>query len=302
VTDAEDPARRLLPRRAPETEDDVDPLEGRTVVVTGANAGIGRATALALARRGAHLVLAGRSRPRTEPVLAAIRAAGGRAEFVELDLGRLASVRSAAAEVLALAPRIDVLVNNAGMAGARGRTADGFEVHFGVNHLGPFLLTSLLLPALTGEGARVVNLSSNAHRRVAALDFAALQGPTRSHTGYPEYGVSKLCNVLFTRELARRCGPGGPHAYAVHPGVVASDIWRRLPWPIRPLATALMRSNEDGARTTLHCATSPAAAPESGEYYEDEARSEPSPLALRDDLARELWERSAAWAGSAPRR
>jgi NAD(P)-dependent dehydrogenase (short-subunit alcohol dehydrogenase family) len=279
----------------------VEPLADRTVVLTGANAGIGRAAAEALARQGARLVLAGRSRPRTAPVLAAIRAGGGRAEFVELDLGDLASVRRAAGEVLALADRIDVLVNNAGLAGARGLTKDGFEVHFGVNHLGPFLLTNLLLPKVVAAspGARVVNVSSNAHKRAASLDFEALRAPTRSWAGYPEYGVSKLCNVLFTRELARRVGGAGVHAYAVHPGVVASEIWRRVPWPIRPIATAFMRSNEEGARTTLHCAASAAVARESGEYYEDEARSEPSALARRDDLARELWERSARWTGLA---
>lgn len=272
-------------------------LEGRVVVVTGATSGIGRATAEALGRRGARLLLAVRSRERTEPVVAAIRSGGGEADSVELDLGELASVRRAASELLARAPRIDVLVNNAGLAGGRGTTRDGFEVTFGVNHLGPFLLTNLLLPGLVGHPSRVVNVSSKAHLNAAGVDFAAQRVPTRSRTGFPEYGVSKLCNVLFTRELARRYGDQGLHAYALHPGVIATRIWRRLPWPVRPLVMALMRSPEQGARTVLYCATAPAVAGENGEYYEREARRYPSRVAQRDDLARELWEKSAEWTG-----
>jgi NAD(P)-dependent dehydrogenase (short-subunit alcohol dehydrogenase family) len=272
-------------------------LEGRVVVVTGATSGIGRATAEALGRRGARLLLAIRSRERTEPVVAAIRSGGGEADSVELDLGDLASVRRAASEVLARAPRIDVLVNNAGLAGERGTTRDGFEVQFGVNHLGPFLLTNLLLPGLLGHPSRVVNVSSRAHFHAAGVDYAAQRAPTRSRTGFAEYGVSKLCNVLFTRELARRFGDQGLHAYALHPGVIATRIWRRVPWLVRPLFTALMGSPEQGARTVLYCATARAVAGENGEYYEREARRYPSRVAQRDDLARELWERSAEWTG-----
>jgi NAD(P)-dependent dehydrogenase (short-subunit alcohol dehydrogenase family) len=274
-------------------------LDGRTIVVTGANTGIGRATAEALGRRGARLLLAGRSREKTEPVVAGIRAAGGAAEFVDLDLGDLRSVRWAAAELLSRAPRVDVLVNNAGLAGAQGTTRDGFEVHFGVNHAGPFLLTNLLLPALAGHASRIVNVSSRAHLRAPGIDFAAQRAPTRSRTGFAEYGVSKLCNILFARELARRLGGQGVHAYALHPGVIASEIWRRLPWPLRPVLLAFMRSPEQGARTTLYCATSPDVAGDNGEYYEDEARKWPSRVAQRDDLARELWDRTTEWVGLA---
>jgi retinol dehydrogenase-12 len=189
---------------------DVD-LSGRTCLVTGANTGIGRATAVGLARRGAHVLLACRSAERTRPVLdeiAGLPGGGGSAAFVALDLADLDAVRVAAAEVLdRLGPDrpLDLLVNNAGLAGTKGVTQQGFELAFGVSHLGHCLLTTLLLDKLVASApARVVNLSSKAHFGAKGLDFAALQQPTRSAGGLVEYQVAKLCNVLFTLELARR--------------------------------------------------------------------------------------------------
>jgi retinol dehydrogenase-12 len=272
-------------------------LEGIFIVVTGANTGIGRATAIALARRGASLVLGCRSEEKTRPVLDEIRALRtGSAEFVHLDLSSLESVRAAAARILGIARPIDRLINNAGMAGRRGLTRDGFELAFGTNHLGHFLLTMLLFPAIRrGDRARIVNVSSQAHYDVSEIDFDAVQKRTKSITGVHEYAVSKLANVLFTKELARRFGPAGPHSYALHPGVVASDAWRRVPWPIRPLMKRRMLSSEDGAKTSLYCATSERVASETGLYYDTCAAKTPSVTAQDPGLAKRLWERSVAW-------
>jgi len=272
-------------------------LAGLFFVITGANTGIGRAAAAELARRGADLVLACRSEERTRPILDAIRAQGsGHADFIELDLGDLASVRACAARIAGLGRPVDRLINNAGLAGHRGITKDGFELAFGTNHLGHFLLTMLLVPSLRAAGrARVVNVSSQAHYDAPGIDFDAIRRSTRSITGLREYAVSKLANVLFTRELARRMGPGGVHSYALHPGVVASDAWRRVPWPIRPLIKRGMLSNEEGAKTTIYCATSAEVQGDAGLYYDECRTKEPSALAQDGDLARRLWERSASW-------
>jgi len=275
-------------------------LAGRFIVLTGANTGIGRATAESLAAQGATLVLACRTEERTRPVLEAIRALGaGSAEFVPLDLGDFASTRDCAARISALGRPIDILINNAGLAGKRGATKDGFEIAFGTNHLGHFLLTMLLLPRLrAAPGARIVNVASKAHYDAKGIDFEAVRRPTRSFTGLPEYAVSKLANVLFTRELARRTGTSGVHSYALHPGVVASDAWRRVPWPIRPLMKLGMISSEEGAKTTLYCATSPEVADASGRYYDACREKTPGVLAQDDALAGRLWERSVEFTGA----
>jgi NAD(P)-dependent dehydrogenase (short-subunit alcohol dehydrogenase family) len=271
----------------------------RFVVITGANTGIGRATAEELGRRGHTVVLAGRSAERTQPVLAAIRGAGGEGHFIELDLGELASVRAGAARILELGRPIDILINNAGLAGQRGLTKDGFELTFGTNHLGHFLLTVLLAPSLKSAApSRIVNVASQSHYQAKGIDFTALQKPTRTVTGMPEYAVSKLANVLFTSELARRLGPAGVHSYALHPGVVASDIWRRIPWGLRSLAKLFMITNEEGAKTSLYCATSPEVAEHNGRYYDKCREKKPSRLSGDAELARQLWEKSVQWVGA----
>ncbi len=274
-------------------------LEGKTFLVTGANTGIGRVTAEVLARRGGKVFLACRSEEKTRPVLEGIRAAGGRAEYLKLDLGSLASIRAAASAFLALGEPLHVLVNNAGLAGSRGLTKDGFELLFGTNHLGPFLFTNLLLPRLRESaaqgGARIVNVSSKAHYEAKGIDWDVLRRPTRTITSIREYEVSKLCNVLFTRELARGKAGEGVHSYALHPGVVASDIWRKIPWPVRPIMLRKMITVEQGAETSLYCATSPEVAAHDGRYYDhcrEKAAAHPADDAA---LARERWERSEAW-------
>jgi NAD(P)-dependent dehydrogenase (short-subunit alcohol dehydrogenase family) len=276
-------------------------LDGRTILITGANTGIGRATALALAGRGARVRLACRSQAKTQAVIDGIAAAGGPpAAYVPLDLADLDSVRAGAARFLERDEPLDVLIDNAGVGGQRGRTAQGFELTFGVNHLGHFLFTTLLLDALRSRpSARVVVLASDAHFQAKGIDYDALRRPTKSYTGLPEYAVSKLCNVLFAQELARRLDGSGVTTYAVHPGEIASDIYRRLPGPLEALAKLFMKSPEEGAKTSVWCATDPALATESGRYYEKCAPHRASAVAT-PALAADLWARSEAWVAPTP--
>ncbi len=274
-------------------------LVDRTMIVTGANTGLGRVTAEQLCLRGARVHLAGRSKEKTLPVVEAIRAAGGDAEFMALDLADLASVRRAAEDFLVSGERLDVLVNNAGIAGAHGLTKQGFELTFGTNHLGPFLFTTLLLPRLRATApSRIVNVSSRGHYRAPGIDWEAQRRPTATTTAFPEYCVSKLCNVLFTRELARGRAGDGVHSYALHPGGVATDVWREVPWGIRHVMKLFLLSNEQGARTQLWCATSPEVADHDGRYYDDRKERKPSRLAEDPQLAHTLWEKSEAWTAS----
>ena len=276
-------------------------LRDRTFLVTGANTGIGRVTAETLARRGGKVFLACRSEEKAGPVIEGIRKAGGSAEFLALDLGSLGSVRAAAARFLARDEPRHVLVNNAGVAGSRGATEDGFELLFGTNHLGPFLFTNLLLPRLRASApARIVNVASKSHYDARGIDWDLLRKPTRTITALREYAVSKLCNVLFTRELARGKAGVGVRSYALHPGVIASEIWRRIPWPVRPLMLRRMKSVVEGAQTTLHCATSPEVEGQDGRYYDDRHEKPPSRLSEDLLLAKTLWEKSEAWTAFAP--
>ena len=281
-------------------------LAGRLYIVTGASSGIGRVTAHHLAVRGAHVVVAGRSAERCQAVAAELRrevaGAGSpaRVDVLALDLADLASVRAAAAQVIERGWRIAGLINNAGVAGTRGRTRDGFELAFGVNHLGHYLLTRLLeAPLRGGAPARVVNVSSDAHLRVDGVDFAVLRQATPTRMGLREYGVSKLCNVLFTRELARRWTDAGITSYALHPGLIATDIWRHVPQPLRWLMTRLMATPEDGAATTLMCATAPELAGVSGQYYRARHPARPSRAGQDDALAERLWQESEKMTGLA---
>ena len=271
-------------------------LSGRTFLVTGGNTGIGLATARALAQRGARVHLACRSEQKGRAAAAAIAAAAGtdQVRFLYLDLADLGSVRASAQAFLALGEPLHVLINNAGVAGRRALTKDGFELMFGVNHLGHFAFTVALLDCLTSSRARIVNVASDAHYAARGVNFDQLRRPARGITGMPEYAVSKLCNVLFTQELARRLAGSGVTSYSLHPGVVASDIWRRVPWPVRPLVTRRMISVDRGAQTSLYCATSPELAEVSGRYYDNCAERQPSPVATAE-LAGQLWQRSEEW-------
>ena len=271
-------------------------LSGRTFLVTGANTGIGLATARALAGRGARVHVACRSPEKGMAAVAALIAETGNQDvsFLRLDLADLTAVRAAAEAFLAAGEPLHVLINNAGVAGKRGLTKDGFELTFGVNHLGHFALTTALLDRLTSSNARIVNVASEAHFQATRIDFDALRQRTKSFTGMREYAVSKLCNVLFSQELARRLAGTGVTSYALHPGVVASDIWRRVPWPARPLITRRMLTVEQGAQTSLYCATSPEVAQQTGLYYDSCKVAEPSPVATKE-LGERLWQQSEAW-------
>ncbi len=189
-------------------------------------------------------------------------------KFIPLSLDDLGSVRAAAKQLLAMDEPIHVLINNAGLAGQRGKTKDGFEIHFGVNHLGHFLLTTLLLDRIRASApARIVNVASRAHYNAKGIDWNALREDTAHYTGMHEYSISKLANVLFTKELARRLSGTGVTTYAIHPGVIASNIWARVPGIVRPLVHAFMKSSEEGAHATVHTATADSVAHESGKYY-----------------------------------
>ena len=273
------------------------PLAGRVALVTGANTGIGRVTARELAARGARVFIACRDVERAQAALVEVRAAGdGNGECLVLDLGDFESIRRCANDFLARDLPLDLLISNAGLAGARGLSASGFELAFGVNHLGHFLLTQLLLERIKQSApARIVTVASRAHYRAGDIDFDAVRRPTKSRTGVPEYGVSKLANVLFSAELGRRLAGSGVSTYALHPGVVASDVWRSVPWPFRSLIKLAMISTEEGAATTLYCASAPALDAESRLYYDRSQPKHPSRVAQDATLAADLWARSDGW-------
>jgi retinol dehydrogenase-12 len=277
-------------------------VAGRTFLVTGGNTGIGRATVTGLAQRGGRVYVASRSAAKGEAAVAEVKAATGNDAvfFLPLDLADLDSVRACALAFLALGEPLHGLVNNAGVAGRRGLTGQGFELMFGVNHLGHFALTGALLGCLADSApSRVVTVSSDAHYSAPGIDFSALRRPARGLTGLREYAVSKLANVLFSAELARRTAGTGVRSYALHPGVVASDIWRRVPWPVRPLVTRRMLSVTEGAATSLYCATSdaPEVAQASGLFYDRCAPRAASPVAT-PELGQLLWDRSLSWVGN----
>ena len=275
---------------------------GQVALITGGNVGIGRVTAIELAKRGFQVVIAGRSLERTQPVLDHITSLSvdKPALFLPLDLASLASVRACAQMFTQLNLPLHLLINNAGVAGLRGLTQDGFEMTFGINHLGHFLLTQLLLPNLQSSGpSRVVTVSSRAHKRTAGIDWDALRRPTSSWTGINEYAVSKLANLLFSAELAKRVQGTSVSTYSLHPGVVDTEIWRALPDWARPLLRLRgFLTPEQGALTTLHCALH-APQQESGLYYSDSQPKQPAALGQNSELAAELWKRSEAWVNQA---
>lgn len=275
-----------------------DSASNRCFFVTGASSGIGRALVLALAERGASVVLATRSEQRTRPVLDELRRRfpDAEARVVPLDVSDLESVRRAAADYLESGEPLDVLVNNAGIAGTRALSPQGFDVTYATNHIGPFLLTNLLLPRLRESlQGRIVNVASRAHRMVRRIDWSVLDRrdtPKRSALG--DYAVTKLMNIWHAGELARRLAGTTVTTSALHPGTVATNIWRAVPQPLQWLGKLFMLSNDDGARTSLYCATAPELATQSGRYYEQVREAQPSLLARDDGLAAELWTRTEA--------
>jgi len=267
-------------------------MQNKVVLITGANTGIGFFTALELARQGAHIIMACRTATRANAARDQIRLATGnqRVETIELDLGDFGSIRACADQLLARDLPIHCLINNAGIAGARGKTASGFELAFGTNHIGHFALTHALLPRIRESvPARIVTVASRAHRYVGSLGFEGLTARTQSWLTIREYAVSKLANILFSQELGRRLQGTGVHTYALHPGVIASEIWRHAPQFIVKLRKRSMITPEEGAKTTLYCASADAVAEQTGLYYDRCQTRQPSALASSRALAEELW-------------
>ena len=277
-------------------------MRGKTVVITGGTSGIGEVAALELAQMGARIVLVAREKSRAEATLARLRKRGPELAHTAhyADLTRLAEMKRVAAQIAAVEPRIDVLINNAGaMFGARAITQDGLERTFALNHMAYFVVTEGLRERLAVAGdARIVNTASDAHRG-ATLDLSDLQSEQGSGA-MQAYGRSKLCNILFTRELARRLHGSGITANCLHPGFVATrfgdqsgGLISHMIW----LAKFLAISPAEGARTIVHLASSPEVAGISGKYFYKCRATTPSPAAQDDQAALLLWERSAKLAG-----
>jgi NAD(P)-dependent dehydrogenase (short-subunit alcohol dehydrogenase family) len=288
--------------------DGVD-LTGKTAVVTGGSAGLGAETARSLASVGAHVVIAVRDAEKGKAAMDTIGEGvpGAKLELGTLDLASLASVRAFAQDTLARHDRIDLLINNAGvMACPFGRTTDGFEMQLGTNHLGHFLLTGMLAPALVdGAPARVVNLSSRGHLR-GDIDWDDPHFHSRPYDKWEAYGQSKTANILFTVELDRRLASSGVRAYAVHPGVIITELARHLTaddfsdmQSRGPRGGFKFKDVDAGAATTVWAATSPELADVGGVYLEDCHIGEPAtapdspggyaPRAVDPDTARRLW-------------
>ncbi|XP_062872544.1 dehydrogenase/reductase SDR family member 13a.3 [Trichomycterus rosablanca] len=283
-------------------------LKGKTAIVTGANTGIGKTTALDLAQRGARVILACRNKEKAEAAAYDIRRETGNTDvlFMHLDLASLKSVQNFAETFLKTEPRLDLLINNAGLMGP-GKTEEGFGMTFGVNHLGHFLLTMLLLDRLKATGqSRVINVSALLHR-LGSLDFNILNTHKDVVTGesswhcFRAYCHSKLCNVLFTRELATRLEGTSVTCYSLHPGVIATELGRNmgvLMWLLMlPFYKLFFLDPEAGAQTTLHCALQEGLEPLSGRYFSSCALQEVSPAARDDALAKKLWEVSERLCG-----
>ncbi len=276
----------------------VDPMDGKTVIITGGNSGVGKATAAALARVGAHTVITARSAGRGEEARADIARASGsdQVELVVFDLADLGSVAQGASDLLDRCPKIDVLVNNAGLVlSDRQVTADGYEATFEINHLGPFYLTQLLTERLVASTpARIVNVASTAHRSARrGLDFDDLQSATH-YRGMQAYARSKLANILFTNELARRLEGTGVTANSLHPGTVASGFARDddasgfLAFGIKVIKPFILTPAK-GARTSVYLASSPAVAGVTGQYFVKGKVRTPSPAARDAAAATLLW-------------
>ena len=282
-------------------------LIGKIVLVTGANSGIGSVAAHSFAHSGCHVYLACRTEAKALPVIEKIKAdtSNPNVHYLNLDLESFASVRACVKDMRAKSLVIDILVNNAGIAcSANGRTSSGFETTFAVNHLGPFLFTDLILKeGMLKRGGRIVNVSSRAHYRAPGsglgLDFAALEAATSTSAtrfGMDEYCVSKLANVLHAAGLSRRFGESaGITTYSLHPGVVATDVWRGLWTPLQRIAKLFMLTVEQGTETTMYCATSVKAGEETGRYYDNCMEKTPSAKALSVELEEALWAKSVEW-------
>lgn len=287
-------------------------LDGRIALVTGATSGIGQETAVGLAKRGAHVVLVGRDPGRAEAARKDVTERSGNADVEVLlaDFASLDAVRALAREARERFPRLDLLVNNAGLVMTERRlTADGYETTLAVNHIAPFLLTHLLRePLLAAAPSRIVNVASDAHKFVGGFDFDDPMSENgfrfpATFTGLRVYGMSKLANILFTTELARRIEGTGVTANAVHPGGVSTRLGTNNGVFGRVVTTALrtfLLTPEQGAYTSLHVAIDPGLATTSGRYFAGSREATPT-AGARDRVAAErLWTETCRWAGIDP--
>ncbi|XP_030623119.1 retinol dehydrogenase 12 [Chanos chanos] len=277
-------------------------LDGKTVIITGANTGIGKETARDLAKRGARIIMACRDLEKAEMARREILEDSGNQNVVvsKLDLSDTKSVREFADFINREERQVNILINNAGiMMCPYSKTADGFEMQFGVNHLGHFLLTYLLLDLIKKSApARIVNVASVAHTwgdiRLDDINSEKSYHPRRA------YGQSKLANILWTRSLARRLQGTGVTVYSLHPGVVQSELWRNLSRPIQvavKVFSPFTKTSVQGAQTSIYCAVEPQLEKESGGYYSDCAPARCSQAARDDDMAQKLWELSCKMLG-----
>ncbi|KAJ0064037.1 hypothetical protein NL108_017640 [Boleophthalmus pectinirostris] len=283
-------------------------LHGKTAIVTGSNTGIGKRTAVDLARRGARVIMACRSRERGEAAVSDVKKESGSSNvvFMPLDLSSLKSVRDFAENFLKSEPRLDLLINNAGVY-SDGRTEDGFGMMFGVNHLGHFLLTNLLLPPLKESApSRVINVSSAAHN-VGLIDFDCLNKHRTLRLGSTTsdlvkiYAASKLCNVLFTHELHKRLQGTNVTCFSLHPGAINTEFDRNFPLSILIIFGLVrwffFKTPEQGCQTTLHCALQPGLEPLSGRYFSNCTVRNVYAKARDDATAKKLWELSERMCG-----
>ncbi|XP_043117349.1 retinol dehydrogenase 13 [Puntigrus tetrazona] len=282
-------------------------LDGKTVVITGANTGIGMETAKDMARRGARVVMACRDLTRAENAADCIRRSTGNGNVVtrHLNLASLYSIREFAKEFIATEERLDILINNAGvMMCPKWITEDGFETQLGVNHLGHFLLTNLLLGMLKRSSpSRVVNVSSIAHVG-GKIEFDDMFFDKMPYSPLLSYKQSKLANVLFSRELARRSKGTGVSSFCLHPGVIRTELVRHIlvRYPVLKIILSLpcillMKTPWQGAQTSIYCAVTDGLESKSGCYFSDCAEKDPAPEGKDDEAARRLWEESARLVG-----
>ncbi|CAG9838608.1 unnamed protein product [Diabrotica balteata] len=287
-------------------------LDGKTAVITGANTGIGKVTAKDFYKRGATVIIACRNLDKANEAIQEIKqdCQGqenlGQLKSTKLDLSSLQSVRACAEELNKADHNINLLVNNAGvMAVPFSKTVDGFELTFGTNHLGPYLLTILLLPKIiqSGPGARIVNVSSSVHQMTCSgPDFDDLNFEKRKFNTNQAYIYSKLANIFFTRELHRRLrdhGIDGVNVYALHPGAIQTELSRSLNESMFPGARFILRdvvggiffkTPEQGAQTQIHCSVDEKCADQSGLYYSECKPVQPSKVALNDEMAAKMWD------------
>ena len=264
------------------------------ILITGSSSGIGRETAigLALASPYCNLFLANRSQEKTHELIKHLAniAPQCKVRFIHLELDSLQSVSHAALEFLQLQEPLDVLINNAGVLGKKGLTKDGYELAFGTNHLGHFLLTHLLQPVLAKTPhSRIINVASNAHWSAKFTSWNQLRTKAKSISAFTEYGFSKLANIWHINEIAQLSQYQSITAYSLHPGVIKTAIWRHIPKPFNLFGSMpMLKSPTEGAKTSLFCATTKKPFV-NGQYFSDCKPAEISPLAQDRKLQKELW-------------